>query len=291
MHYQKRNQKALQAINFIFLLMIIYGVYKNAISYILIGKEEYYEAIRLLFFPLLGVISQILTNLVQKRNLFSKIYEGLFLGLIVPPRFPIWLFLILVILYSNIKCIHLKLPISRVLFFKILLCLSSILLSISYENQIENTTPYLYGTLDLFLGRGVGNFGTTSILLLILLYIILNTDFYYKKELPIYMICGFFLPSLFYGIINPNYLFLREVLNSHLWVTAILFLPANEYSPVTKKGKIIFGFAVGVLSFLLVEIENILDGSYYALAIGQILLLFTRKIWLEKKTIVYAKKV
>ena len=291
MHFKEKNKKTLQGIYIILFLMLGYGLYKNGISYILIGKENIGEVLRLLLYPFLAVFFHVLTNLIQKKKPFSNIYEGLFLGLIVPPSFPLWAFTLILIGYTFIQCIHLKLPISKGLFFKILICLTSLIFAISYENQIESSTPYLYGTIDLFLGRSVGNFGTTCILLLLILYIILSTDFYYKKELPIYAICGFFLPALFYGIINPNYAFLRKILNSHLWVTAIIFLPINEYSPVLKKAKIGYGFLVGLVSFFLTEILHIVDGPYYALAIMQLLFVLTRKLWIQKKTIVYAKKV
>lgn len=291
MHFKEKNKKTLQGIYILLLLMLGYGVYKNGVSYILIGKESIGEVLRLLLYPFLAVFFHIITNLIQKKKPFSNAYEGIFLGLIVPPTFPLWAFTLILIGYAFIQCIHVKLPISKGLFFKILICVTSLIFAISYENQIESSTPYLYGTIDLFLGRSVGNFGTTCILLLFILYIILSTDFYYKKELSLYAICGFFLPALFYSMVNPSYSFLRGILNSHLWVTAIVFLPINEYSPALKKAKIGYGFLVGFVSFFLTEILRIVDGPYYTLVITQLLFVLARKFWLQKKTIVYARKV
>ena len=291
MHFKETNQKTLQGIYIILILMLCYGLYKNGISYVFIGKENFWDVLRLLLYPILAVSFHIITNLFQKKNLFLNLYKGLFLGLLVPPTFPVWIFILLLIIYSFIQIIHLKLPISKELFFKILLILASLIFSISYENQIESSTPYLYGTIDLFLGRSVGNFGTTCILLLLMLYIVLSTDFYYKKELPIYAICGFFLPAFFYGIIDPNYEFLRGILNSHFWVTIIVFLPINEYSPVLKKGKIGYGLLMGFASFFLIEILKLIDGPYFILTIMQFLFVLSRKLWFQKETIVYAKKV
>lgn len=291
LHFSEKKKKSVQNLILATLIaMGLYGIYKNGISYVFLGRMDWNQVFSLCLFPIISTITHIGINLFQKKKAFENICEGVLFGLMVPPLFPIWLFLLLELIYFLCKIIHLRIPISFLLFFKLLLCLSSLIFQIPYENLIENTTPYLYGILDLFLGRSVGNLGTTSIILLIVLYLFLNLDFYYKKDLPIYALVTFFFFSFIYSLFHPGYLFIREFLNSHLWFTAIVLLPSNDYSPATKNGRILYGILFGFLSFVFLSFLNIIDGCYYLLVFFQLLLPLVRYLWIKKQSIVYVKK-
>lgn len=292
LHFSEKKKKNVwNLILATLIVMGLYGIYKNGISYVLLRKMNWGQVFTLCLFPIISTLVHISINLFQKKKAFKNIYEGILFGLMVPPLFPVWLFLILELIYFLCKIIHLRIPISFLLFFKLLLCLSSLIFQIPYENLIENTTPYSYGILDLFLGRNIGNLGTTSIILLILLYLFFNLDFYYKKDLPIYALVTFFFLSFVYSLFHPNFLFIREFLNSHLWFTTIVLLPSNDYSPATKNGRILYGTFFGFLSFIFLSFFNITDGCYYLLVVFQLLLPLVRYFWVKKQTIVYAKKV
>lgn len=254
-------------------LLFLSGFYKNSLNYYFFNQLNLIETLKPLLFLFISLGVSVIFNFFRKKSIWQDLEENLILSLIIPPAFPLLIYLFLIIAY-NFGKIKLKNNIfSNILFFKIItIIISTFFLKINYENIIEQTNPYFYGTLDLFLGKNVGNFGTTSILLLIFIFILLSCNFYYKKEMPIWTILSYSVPIFVFSLIKNDFLFTKEILNSHLWFTAIFLVPLNKYSPVSKKWKIIYSVLVGIISFLLINILKIEDGVYIAL-------LFVEFIW------------
>ena len=283
LHYKENKQNFSKLLYILLSLCLFYGWYKNGLSYVFLGRMSFSSACLLLIYPLVSLLINILYNKISKKKWYHELYEGLFLSLIIPPNSPYLLFILLTLGYFFIKKIRLKTPVSRLLLFKVCLGVFCLLFSISYENQIESSVPYFYDVIDLFFGRAVGNFGTTSILLLFLIYLLFASDFYYKKELPIYTIVSFGICAFFYSAIIKDFSFLSTFLNSHIWVVAIFFVPENKYSPAIGPYKNIYAILIGILSFIFMYLLNIPDGAYYVVFILELLWLFLSKILIFKK--------
>ena len=72
---------------------------------------------------------------------------------------------------------------------------------------------------------------------------------------------------LFFLLLVPSEFLLSDFLNSSVFFSFILFLPTNETSPVSKKGKIAYGILVGFLSYVFIHVCKIVEGAYFSLAI------------------------
>lgn len=287
MHYYENERKREWGILGIFLLLIGYGVYKNGLTYYFLGKLNLLEALKLLLFPLLGVgIALLIKSLKEKKVCLSRknVILGLFYGMVMPSQFPILLFCLFATLFSILyEFFQPKFPmLSWLTFYKIIEMVLAFCLNIGLENQIEASTPYLYGMVDTFFGRGIGAFGTTNIFLLFILSGILCTSFYYKKELPLYSMisyCVFFFLSFF---LFQSPVELKEVLNSTFFFVSIVLLPQSETSPCELMQTRIYGIGVGIVSFLFIHLFHLEEGAYLSLFLANILWNLYFLFWKKK---------
>ena len=285
MHYEKQNKKSTYIFYGLLIALAIYGFYKNGLTYVFMGKMNLIEASKPIVFLAVAILGRMLYNFLKKQPLTKHLYEGILLGLITPVNFPIWLYILLVVLYFALKYIRLRVFVYRILFFKLLLILTGFLFHVTYENAIEVATPYLYGILDVFLGRAVGNFGTTSILLLICCYAFFSYQIYYKKEIPIAILTSYAIILFLLEIIFPTGNYFLNLLNSHVWFMAIFLSPINEYSPVSKKGLMFYGIFLGSILAFCYHFWHFENSSYLILAVFQVLCFLLRPIYIKKKAI------
>ena len=271
--------------------LLLYGLYKNGFSYYFQGLITLQEASSLLVFPLISLACSFLYESIEKRRVhfsLSGAMEGILLCLLIHPRFPLWCYLILVVLYFLLKkFLASKLPtVSLICLIKVLsMLLSEFIFHIDYQNIVEVSYPYLYGILDAFFGRSVGALGTTSIFLILIYYGISCSNYYYKKELPIYILGSFFLLETIYVLLVSHDNLLLELLNSHVFFAAIVLAPMKNKSPAEAKGLVLYGIAIGIGCFLISNFANMTDGIYIVLLLAQIIW----TIYLNIQTVKYQK--
>ena len=276
MHFEQKKDKIEYTLLAILILMYGYGVYKNGLSYVFIGKMNLLSALEYFLCPLISILSQMIFSRKMKLTIKDGM-ESLLLSIMIPPRFPIWCFTILVALYYFGKKIGTKkmLCISNLLLFKILTSfIATIILKIDYQNIVEVNNAYLYSPADLLFGRGVGNLGSTSILLMIIYFGVSLQDVYYKKELPTTMIATYVILAIIYASIGTQKDILSQILNSHLFFAAVFLSTKLGTSPAEKKYLMIHGIATSILGFVLTTIFDLQDGIYYSLFVMQILWMF-----------------
>lgn len=274
MHYQEKKSWYLKAIYTTIISLVLWGFYKNGFVYYLQGNLSFLESLKPLLYPVIGVIFCILEDYITTKKIKNRsIIEGLLLGIMIPPRFSIMIYIILVVGYVLLrKIIARKLPtISTLLLFKLsTIMVSHFILSIDYQNIIEINKPYLYGIIDTFFGRSVGNVGTTCIFILLIFYFIKTTDFYYKKELPIYIVASYSILTILYCILFPQENMLLNLLNSHVYFMAIILATVPRTSPAEKKYIAGFGILVGVLAFIFQMVLHFTNGIYLSLLLLQL---------------------
>ncbi len=250
-------------------LLWAYGFYKNGLTYVFLGKLSLFSSLRYVAYPLISLVLFAGYSLFKKQKLsLNMVIEALICSLLVPPQFPLWLFFFVVGLYVVLKNILIKyMPhFSFLALYASLVFVLTQVCSITYYNVIEQSTPFLYGTLDIFMGRGIGNYGTTSIFLILILYGFLATNFYYKRELPIYILVSYLVVSCLYFLGTGTPISFAFLFNNSLFFGAIVFFLNNSISPVQRKMQILFGCAIGILSFLF-TLSHFPEGAYLAILI------------------------
>ena len=271
-HYENNIKNYKIWLNIILLLFFFVGFYKNNLNYYFLNQITFKEMIYPLLFLITSLGINFIFNLLTKKNIWQNVDKSIILSLIMPPLFPFFIYFILVIIYNVINLNKKSNYLASIIVFKIItILITTFILHIGYENQMEINNTYLYGIMDLFLGRSIGNFGTTCILLLIVSYLFFNLNFYYKKDIPIYIILTYSILALILGLLNSDLVFIKTILNSHLWFAAIFLAPVNKYSPVSKKTRIFYGLLFGFVAFAFNVFLKMPNGTYISLFLIQTL--------------------
>ena len=271
---QKENHKYEKG-TFIFLILCFcYGFYRHGLYFYFQGQMSIKDVFMPVVPVLIGVLESLLFTKLKKEKISWNTFSiGILLGILIPPSFPLLYFIIISLSYFFLVWMLQKL-FSRVHFlnlYKCLILLLTLVLPVSYQNVVEQNGAFAYGTIDILFGKGIGGYGTTNIVLLLFFYFFLTNSFYYKKELPIYAIATYAVCFFTHYFLVPSAFLLSQVLNSSVFFSFILFLPANETSPVSKKGKILYGVVVGLCSYLFIHVCKIMEGAYISLAITNLL--------------------
>lgn len=246
-----------------------------------------------------SVASCVLTEFVYEKLMkmkvtigdLSAVVTGLLLALNLPPSLPWWIaviggvFAILIVkmLFGGIGQNFMNPALGARCF--LLICFTSRMTTFTY-NGVSMATP-LYdlkagnsvNLMDMIIGRIPGTIGEVSVIALLIgaaLLLILNViDF----RIPCAYIVTF---VLFMGIFgqhgfNPEYL-VAEVCGGGLILGA--FFMATDYvtSPITKKGRIIFGICLGLLTGLFRVFSSSAEGVSYAIIICNLLVPLIEKI-------------
>lgn len=271
LHQAEKNKSHLYVL-ILLLLMMFYGMYKNGFAYFLQGEYNFLQGIYGLIFFLISIGMMCFFQVIRKKKItLIQFNEALLLGLMIPPRFPVLPYFAILILYYGIELKITKYSVSKVLLFKVITILYSILIGLNYQNQMEVTYPYFYGIIDQFFGLSVGGFGITSIFLILFLYFVLNTDSYYKRELPLFALGTFSCLILIYDILMKESNMISYLLTSSVFFMSIVLAPLNPYSPALKQSLMIYGLVLGLISFCCVQIFKNSDYIYFGLLLLQLI--------------------
>lgn len=265
---------------FVFLILFtLFGWYKNGLTYVFMDKMTFLSSLKVLILPLISLGEGVLISLLTKKeNKLSLINSSLLFTLLFPPAFSLkWGLLFLSIFnFWQFICKMKNIKLENVLLFKTLLIIFCLIENIGLQNEMEKLYSYSYQTLDILLGISVGSFGITSIILSLFLYLFLSTDFYYKKDIPITIIISYLISSLLYSIVKTPVWQSDFLLNSSLIFAAIYFSRSNFITPVTRKGKMICGIFIGVISFIL-NLFGFREGVFIVFSIVMLGYLFYQK--------------
>jgi len=142
---------------------------------------------------------------------------------------------------------------------------TTILQSIKNGNDsITNST-----LINTFLGRDAGAMGEVSALLIIIGGFFIIWKKYISWHIPVLFTSTFFLLSFFFptGNCEAIYSSAAETLSGGVFLASFFVASLPCSSPITKSGKIIFGFLCGFFTFILRRFFGIVDGALFATAI------------------------
>ncbi len=236
--------------------LVFYGLYKNGIILYLNKEINFIGMLKPLLFPTLGFIFGLLVNLIKEKkfNINLCVLNGLLVGMLVPLDTNIILFSIITfgLLYAY-TLIEKKFKFNIACLIKILIILALIFVNkYNYANTMELASDYAYSFIDLLFGRQVGGVSTTSVVWIILGFIYLFTDYYYKKDIPIIAYLSYALVWVVTIFFNNDFNTILLNLIAATPIFAFVFIaPISEYSPASKNGKIIYAVLIGVISAIL----------------------------------------
>lgn len=273
--------------------IIIFSYYKNGYLVYDSGNMNLFLSLQYLIIPIIIIIlSYVFENyyylcIKKEKNSNSVVnsivpYINALCYLVCGPNDKLWLTIPLIIVLDVLmKFLDSKVNFNRVALFKCLLFGILTLMGIYNNSNLYELTlnSELNDLADLFIGKGIGEIGTTSTLCALIGFIILLFNSYYKKDVPIMCVIGYVLVSAiiyFVGGIKFNEL-LINTLTSGFMFAAVFVASLSTATPVVRSGRIIYGLLIGVLSAITVNILNFNVGIYVVILIISLLVpLFNR---------------
>lgn len=263
-----------------FFVFLIYGVYKNALLPIHHGFYSKNQFFILLFYPFYGfLIGALFDMMSKKKNVFGNKFYGLLFSMFLPISTPIFLFclsLFFLLFINTVVISRMDLEWNFIAIGKILLCfILFYYFSYDYANALENSHTFIYSFMDGILGHTVSGIFTSNILLILLSFVFLSFDIYYKKEISFYSY-GFYLLSLsLYAILKEDISFLlTHFLLSDVLFALIFVATLSCFSPYSKKRKFLYSTLLGLFILPCSLFLNFQEGVYVAILIANVFVLF-----------------
>lgn len=249
--YLRAKNDSKSFIKLLLLLMVpfaLYGFYKNGI---LLYKKDLINLFSLFKVPFLVCISIITTYILKKlfeEDFISyRLLLNIFISIITPAKTNIIVFIVLLVLLNILyKFKKLNIP----LIYMILYIITSYLFkNLSYQNIYEESVVHNYTLTNYLFGCGSGGISNTLTIYSILSFIYLITKFEYKKHIPITAFV------VYYVLITISFLLgnnadINFTLNNNLIFAFVYLNTISIFTPYTKGGNYIYGFALGLFTFL-----------------------------------------
>lgn len=277
--HKKINISLKQKLYFIFIIFIIFGWYKNAL---LPFTHQFYSlshVFLVILFPISSFLIGALFDYIFKNHyLFDNKFYGLLFSLFIPISTNICLYILLltILLFLNTFWISKKeSDFNFLVFGKLILVLILYLLhSYDYANALENSHLFIYSYLDSLFGHTTSGLFSSSTLLIIISFVILNFDTYYKKEIPFYSYGVYLLTLVIYSFFKSDMtIVLKEMLDSSILFALIFIAPLSSFSPYSKKRIFFYSILLGLLILPFSLMFNFYEGVYIALFFVNILLI------------------
>lgn len=285
LHHGKDKTELIKKYYIALFLLLLFGIYKNGILLYQHDFIPFYQIFLPLYFYGISMVVGLLLSLIWQERPIENIFIALLVSCSISINtnfilYPVLLFIGLFIGKFLLK--KSKMRFHTVSFARLILILGLLLNAYSYLNIAEKLNKFNYNLFDLFIGYGVGGIATTSILLLIVSFIILCTSQFYKKIIPITSTLSFVLLNLISFIFTKDAQILTILLNGNIYF-GFLFVSTDFLStPSDKKGMMIYGMLIGLFSFLFQLAGLIYEASYLAIFLLSFFTPFIDKISNQK---------
>lgn len=225
----------------------------------------------------------------------SALVTGLLLGMNLPPTVPVWIpvlgsiFAVVFVkqFFGGIGQNFMNPALGARCF--LLISFTSIMSNYAVDG-VSGATPLAtlaagghVKVLDLFLGTVGGTIGETSALALLIGGVYLLVRNVITWEIPVLYIGSFAIFELILGAQPGNLSFVAaQVFGGGLMLGAIFMATDYVTSPITKKGKLLYGVLLGVLTGILRTYGASAEGVSYAIIISNLLVPLIEKITMPK---------
>ena len=276
-HYSKDKRSLINAYFVALIPLIIFSIYKNGILLYQNDLIKFKDIFIPLYFYLISIVIAFLNYLITKKNLKELILSSLILTSTISLNtnmliFPIVLFIALFITnYLKEKFFFNSLSLAR-----LILVLSLLINAYSYLNIAEKLNTFNYNLFDNFLGFREGGLATTSIMLIIISFIILSFNKFYKRYIPLSATLSYLIFAFIFSLIFSNN-YLNLIMAGHIYFSFI-FIASDIYtSPNTILTHIIYGFIIGFITAILANL-TIYESPYISTFIASLLIPLLNKI-------------
>ena len=261
--------------------LVLFSFYKNGI---LVYKNNFLSFFSILQYIVIPIIVVVLSYVFEiyyyvgrkKEKDLSKVinsfvpFANLLCYLVTGPNNPLYITIPLIILIDVLfKFIDNRFTINRIALFKCLLFLLLVLFGI-YNNCNYNELYGLGSSVslsNLFIGFRIGEIGTISNLLVLISFVLLLFNKFYKKDIALSGIITYSLLTLFLVLLkvitfNDALVFM---LDSSVLFVMVFVLTLSDASPVLKGGRILYGVLVGILCSIFVNVLKFYIGIYFVI--------------------------
>ena len=252
---------------------------------------------------LVTTVAAVLTEYIYERALHkpitvrdcSALVTGLLLALNLPPTLPVWMgalgsiFAILVVkqLFGGLGQNFMNPALGARCF--LLICFTGRMTTFTYDT-VTGATPLAalkagesVDTMSMLLGNTAGTIGETSVIALLAGAIILLWTGIIDLRIPGTYIVTFVVFILLFG----GHGFDLQYVTAHLCGGGLMlgaWFMATDYvtSPITKRGQIVYGICLGILTGLFRLFGGSAEGVSYAIIISNLLVPLVEKVTLPK---------
>jgi len=265
-----------------FILLIMYGCYKNGIIPIYNGEATIFQALKVFSFPLISiVVGRVFDKLFNNKEIFNNTFYSILFSMIIPISTNIFVYIVVLslILYLLVILRKLDLDINLVIIGKLVLVILLLIFNnYSYANTLESSGLFQYTFVDSLLGSNISGLFVSNVILLLISFIVFSFDYYYKKEIPLIGYGTFLGTLIIYTIFKGDLAyFLQHMFLADILFALILVATLSCFSPYTIKGKTVYSVMVGMLILPFSIIFNFYEGVYIAILIANIICVFLEK--------------
>ena len=279
-HYSKDTTSLIKHYFLALIPLIIFSIYKNGFLLYNNNLITFKTLLLPFYFLIISLVVASLVSFIFKEKIGPELLIALIISLTISPNtnyiiYPILLFIMFVIL----KVIKLKTKkeFNMEALIRLFLILSLLFNSYSYLNIAEKLHKFNYSYFDVFLGFTSGGLGTTSLFLLIISFIILALNKFYKKIIPFMASLGYLIPLIIYFFISKEPTTFLAILNGHNYYSFI-FLASLVATPNSSKSMSIYGLLIGIITSLITIFFNFYEASYISIFLVSLTIPFFNKL-------------
>lgn len=253
-------------------LLIFFGFYKNAWLLKVNGFGTSWACFKLIFFPLSSfLLGFIYDKITCHDNYFKTSIYLLLMGMTFPISTNLGLYLIFNLGYLGVLFLFKtkRLRFNLIAFFKVLsFLILNLFQTYNYANLLEQSQEFNYNFLDKIMGFTTSGIFTSSFLIILLGFILVLFDKYYKKEIAIMGLGSYLITLLLVALIRSDMLiFIREALNSLVWFGIVLIASLSIFSPVVKSIRYMYGWGIGFFTVIFSLFTNFYEGVFIAIMV------------------------
>lgn len=250
------------------LLLTIYGLYKNVYLLLSFKEASILNLITPIIVLLLPLFLIIITNFIKYKKIKITLLDlrWILISLFVPPGIDLVIYSVLLILFFFVsRKTKIKINFS-LLFYIILLIISYIFNQNIFLNVMEQNSQFNFSYFDLAVGRSVGSIYTSSLIFVLVSYLMLASSLIYKKSI-------FIISSLVLSLFLVLFTVLDiDIYNISGLLASLVFLAPDSYlSPVRKKDKLVYAVLIGLITSILCLVFNFYIAPFISILIVQIL--------------------
>ncbi len=266
LHYEKDQKSLVKAYYIALIPILLFGFYKNGIMLYQNNYVSFGDALIPLYFYFISAVVGFLVAFITKEKRSQIIFYALLISCSVSINTNMFLYpvLLFVGLFVSLYLAH-KWQIHTLSLTRIILILALFLGTYSYLNVSEKIGAFNYDLWDLFFGYGSGGIATTSFLFLLFSFLILLFNPFYKKWIPLSASASFAILFFLLFPFTKDAYYLESILNGTVYF-GFVFVATDFYvTPSSKKGMIIYGLLIGLLSAILGIFIPIYEISYISI--------------------------